>query len=468
MSGSKIIQNKSSEHKLTDVEEPLDDDFEISDSEFPDLTEYEASPLDLQDNGSRIMRSRSGSSQSYNGTRPIFNLNRESKWERFKTNHIDPNIGVIFLVIAQFFNTTMIASTKLLETNPNTETKIKPLQILTVRMLITYIGTRIYMYIYRDSISDAPWGDPAVRKWLVLRGCAGFLGVFGSYFSLMYLSISDTVLISFLAPSITIILAWIILREKVHRYEFVGCIAALVGVVLIVRPPFLFGSLAYANDDTAELTESFDPAESSDPRDRLIASLVALMGAFGAGSVYVVIRYIGQKAHAIMAVSYFSLVTLVVSTIGVLVIPSMQFQLPHSLKEWLLFLNLGFSGFFLQLFLTLGIQKEKAGRASLVSYTQMIFALLWDIFLYHHMPSLWSFLGMFIIFGSTLYVFKLKNGSSQKDLDSSTSTLPLNYDEEQQLDEGLSSSNFNIQLEEMAPGFSSSRLAKTSEVFDEL
>lgn len=109
-----------------------------------------------------------------------------------------------------------------------------------------------------------------------------------------------------------------------------------------------------------------------------------------------------------MNVSYFSLVTLVIALIGIIFIPSMKFQMPHNLKEWLLFLNLGISGFFHQLLLTLGIQRERAGRGSLITYTQLIYALLWDIILYNHLPAFWSWCGMVLIIGSTLYVVKIK------------------------------------------------------------
>lgn len=387
---------------------------------------------DLEDNTNssnlneiQIRRSRSRSIASNPSRYPTtFNLDRQSKWEQFKLKHIKPNVGLIMLIAAQFFNTLMIVSTKLLETNPNTETRIKPLQILVVRMAITYLGTRIYMYIYRDVIPYVPFGDPKIRKWLILRGCTGFFGVFGSYFSLMYLSISDSVLISFLSPSLTIILAWIVLRERVHRYEVFGCIFSLLGVVLIVRPPFLFGNsminnnnsnnntnninLSHSGDGSMD-TASYNPVESSNPKERLIATLVALWGSFGMASVYIIIRYIGKRAHAILSVSYFSLITFIISTIGIFTIPSMKFQMPNSLKEWGLFLNLGISGFCFQLLLTFGIQRERAGRGSLIAYTQLIYALLWDIFLYHHIPSFWSFLGMFIIISSTLYVLRLRD-----------------------------------------------------------
>lgn len=333
---------------------------------------------------------------SFTHSPPTFNLERRHL--TFKERYIDPNMGLLLLLASYFFSSLMVVSTKVLETNPNTDTKIKPLQILVVRMAITYVGTLIYMYLYRESISYVPFGDPSVRKWLILRGFMGFFSVFGTYFSLMYISISDSVLITFLEPSLIIILAWLILREKVQRIEFVGCFVSLIGVVLILRPPFLFG--------TPETVDTV--VESSNPRERLIATLVALWGAFGMASVYIIIRFIGNKAHAIMNVSYFSLVTLLIALIGIIFIPSMKFQMPHNLKEWLLFLNLGISGFCHQLLLTLGIQKERAGRGSLIAYTQLIYALLWDVILYSHLPSLWSWCGMILIIGSTLYIVKSK------------------------------------------------------------
>lgn len=331
-------------------------------------------------------------------TAPTTTFNLERRQFTFRERYIEPNMGLLFLVGSYFFSSLMVVSTKVLETNPDTETKIKPLQILVVRMAITYIGTLIYMYCYRTTIPYVPFGDPTMRKWLLLRGCMGFFSVFGTYFSLMYISISDSVLITFLEPSLIILLAWLILREHVQKMEFVGCFVSLMGVILIIRPPFLFGTPTSV--DTA--------VESSNPRDRLVATLVALWGAFGMASVYIIIRYIGNRAHAIMNVSYFSLVTLVVSMVGIILIPSMRFQMPHSIKEWFLFLNLGISGFAHQMLLTLGIQKERAGRGSLITYTQLIYALLWDVLLYHHLPNIWSWCGMVLIIGSTLYVVKIK------------------------------------------------------------
>lgn len=332
-----------------------------------------------------------------------FSKDNESTVQRLSREYLKPNIGLVFLVIAQFFNSLMVVSTKVLETDHELDTiedqePIKPLQILLVRMGMTYVGTLIYMYMNRKTIDNVPFGAPSMRKWLVLRGFTGFFGVFGMYFSLMYLTISDAVLITFLTPTVTVIMAWIVLRERFTKMEAIGSIVSLCGVILIVRPSFLFGTPS----------TPLDSAESEDTRDRLTATIVALIGVLGASAVYIIIRFIGNKAHAIMSVSYFSLIVTIISFVGILVIPSMRFQVPKNLKQWLLFTNLGFCGFIFQLLLTLGIQKERAGRGSLMSYTQLIYAIFWDVSLWHHWPNLWSWLGMLIIGGTTILVVKFK------------------------------------------------------------
>lgn len=329
-----------------------------------------------------------------------FVIENESRVQRISREYLKPNVGLVLLVISQFFNSCMVVSTKVLETEDVEagEEPIKPLQILLVRMLITYLGTLIYMYLNRASIKNVPFGAPPMRKWLALRGFTGFFGVFGMYFSLLYLSISDAVLITFLTPTVTVILAWVVLREKLTRLEVIGSIVSLAGVVLIVRPSFLFGILPTPEGSV----------ESEDPRERLIATIVALVGVLGASAVYIIIRFIGDKAHAILSVSYFSLIVTIISFVGILVIPSMSFQVPKNLKQWLLFGNLGICGFIFQLLLTLGIQKERAGRGSLMSYTQLIYAVFWDVSLWHHWPSFWSWLGMFVILTTTVVVGKFK------------------------------------------------------------
>lgn len=329
---------------------------------------------------------------------------------RLSLDRLKQNLGLIYLLAAQLFNSLMTVSTKALETNvkidPATglpQKPIKPLQVLLARMGITYAGALLYMLLNRQKIPDAPFGAPGLRRWLLLRGIVGFFGVFGMYFSLMYLTVSDAVLITFLAPTVTVIVAAIVLKERFTKVESIGTLVSLLGVVLIVRPKFIFGG-PEESDNSA--------AETVDPQKRLLATLVGLLGVMGVSGVYIVLKYIGDRAHAIISVAYYSLTVTIVSVIGIAVVPAMQFSWPQGGRQWFLLINLGFCGFVYQLLLTMGIQRERAGRSSAMAYTQLVYALIWDVMLWQHWPSIWSWLGMIVIVGSTIAVARYKPKST--------------------------------------------------------
>jgi drug/metabolite transporter (DMT)-like permease len=86
-------------------------------------------------------------------------------------------------------------------------------------------------------VSD-PWiGPKGVRLLLIFRGFSGcvvfslpkasipntfdtrFFGLFGIYFSLQYLSLSDATVITFLAPTGTAIAGALLLQEKIRRAD---------------------------------------------------------------------------------------------------------------------------------------------------------------------------------------------------------------------------------------------------------
>lgn len=71
----------------------------------------------------------------------------------------------------------MTMCTRLLETS--FDTKFHALQIIFVRMSATSVFALLYMW--HQKVPGAPFGDPAIRGLLVLRGTAGFIGLFAAY-----------------------------------------------------------------------------------------------------------------------------------------------------------------------------------------------------------------------------------------------------------------------------------------------
>lgn len=371
-------------------------------------------------------------SEEFNNSTYWQNAAKKSWFYRFYEKVVLPNIGCSLLILSQFFNSIMVTTCKLLVTDKDFNTPIHPVQILFVRMIITYLCCIAYMYITK-SVPDYPFGPKEVRTLLVLRGIVGFFGVFGLYFLLQYLSLSDAVAITFLIPMVTAFLAWTIIHENYSLVEAVCGIVSLGGVVLIAKPNFIFGN-------TSETLPADESIESSSTEKRLLATGVGLVGVCGASFVYIILRKIGKRAHPLLSVSYFALTCVIVTFGLLLVLPSLSFAIPQNGYQWFLFSLIGFSGFFMQFSLTAGVQREKAGRAALMSYTNMIFAIIWDLVIWGHLPGILSFLGIFLIIGMAVIMiyFKPKEESitPTTDLENGTSStaeyknLRISNDEE--------------------------------------
>jgi drug/metabolite transporter (DMT)-like permease len=80
------------------------------------------------------------------------------------------------------------------------------------------------------------------------------------------------------------------------------------------------------------------------------------------------------------------------------------FVMPQSLAFAVLMLGIGVFGFFTQVFLTMGLQRETASRGSLGFYVQILFAAIAERWIFHATPSYLSLIGTFIILICAAYV----------------------------------------------------------------
>lgn len=167
---------------------------------------------------------------------------------------------------------------------------------------------------------------------------------------------------------------------------------SLFGVVLIAKPVFLFGKHAGSGGPDAPT-----------PHQRALAVTAALLSALGSAGAYTIIRYIGKRCKPLHSMSYFSAMCVVVTTLYPFFIDSPPVYRAN-LNFWLLMLPIGIFGFVAQITLTMGLQRENAGRGTLAVYSNIIFSLLLERVVFGTYPDLWSLLGSAIIIGSALRV----------------------------------------------------------------
>lgn len=80
------------------------------------------------------------------------------------------------------------------------------------------------------------------RLFIFLRTVFGYLLVYLSITALKLISLGDSITILLSAPIYTSIFARIFLKERLTLVNVLFVLMSLAGVVLVARPPFLFGS----------------------------------------------------------------------------------------------------------------------------------------------------------------------------------------------------------------------------------
>ncbi|KZW03139.1 hypothetical protein EXIGLDRAFT_664264 [Exidia glandulosa HHB12029] len=303
------------------------------------------------------------------------------------------------IAFSQLFGSTMQITAKFLN---GLDPPVPPFELIIVRMSLTYLASLAYMLWAK--VPDPITGPKEVRWILVARGVCGFFGLFGVYYSLQYLSVSDTVVLTFLIPGTTAFVGHYFMGESYSRGEAIACGVSLFGVILIARPAALFGGdYSPPVPDVPSSDGSWVPSERGTPMQRLSAVGVSLLGVLGATGAYVTLRKIGKRAHPLHSMNFFAFYSTLVASLG-MIVTRQPIVVPKRPEFFLLLLVLGLCGFFGQLLLVLGLQRETASRGALGLYAQIIFAVALERIFFDVKPSAMSIIGGLIIVGAALYV----------------------------------------------------------------
>ncbi|GAA6040342.1 hypothetical protein JCM8097_007566 [Rhodosporidiobolus ruineniae] len=292
----------------------------------------------------------------------------------------------LFLIaISQFFFAAMDTCVKILEQDVH----MPVWQLILIRMLCTSL-----FYLYRTGDPHPFLGPPGVRLLLCARGVTGFFVLLPGYFALLYLSVAELVTLSFLAPVLIGLLGLVFLREPYSRSEAIVGITSLGGTLLIAKPAFLFPP---SNAHEASEGGKGEKDEVS-PEQRLLATGMALISVLAMAIAFLLIRHIGRRASPLHSIASFAICSVFVAPLVPLFIPSPPLSLfTLEFRFLVLLVPIGIFGFSAQLLLTLGLQREKAGRGALATYPNLLFAMLLELAVFHTLPDGWSLVGAAII-----------------------------------------------------------------------
>lgn len=214
--------------------------------------------------------------------------------------------------------------------------------------------------------------------------------------SVRYIPLAEATVFRFLVPIVTAYACSVFYGQEFTRKTLIAGLIAILGVVMIAHPAAIF------DQDNTVHADGTGPDKVTHTQ-RLIAIIVSLAGVLGASGAYTTIRGIGNQAHPLISVCYFSALCTIGSAIGLLVVPGIKFVLPATPLEWILNIFLGINGFTLQFLLTAGLQLDRSSKATSMMYTQVLFALAFDFAIWGVLPGGWSLAGGAIVIASTLW-----------------------------------------------------------------
>lgn len=250
-------------------------------------------------------------------------------------------------------------------------------EIVFARAVIT-LGISLAM-VRRAGLS--PWVGP--RMPLVLRGVLGFGGLTGYYIALDRLPLADATVLQNATPLLTGVLAWWLLAEPIGWPTAVAIGCGIAGVALIVRPS----------------GDVLDPT-----------GVIAALGGVACSSVaYVTVRRLSRTVHPLVIVLYFPLIATPLALPWMLA----SFVVPGPV-DLLLLVALGCATQVGQVFLTMALAIESAGRATSLNYLQVAFAMGWQLAVFGEFPTPWTVAGASLILGGTLLVAQLRGAPAPR------------------------------------------------------
>ena len=222
-------------------------------------------------------------------------------------------------------------------------------------------------FFYRKNLK---WTTQPILQFL--RGTLLFFANVLFFYSISIISMAKALTLAFVAPLITTALSPFLLKEKVGIRRWSAVIVGFIGSLIVIRPGFLEFNLA----TTAGL---------------------------GTGFFYGLYLIVTRKLHTSDNPLLTLLLTGVVGLIfGTLIVPFFWINL--SFNQWFLLALMGIFACLGHFFLILSLKYADASKLAPFGYFEIVTNVILGYYYFGDFPDSWSWIGLFIIILSGIYI----------------------------------------------------------------
>lgn len=258
-------------------------------------------------------------------------------------------------------------------------TTLNPVELVFTRNAVAMTFLIIGFYILRKKMplkTSRPWAH-------ILRGAIGTTGIIIGMWAYTIMPLTEATILFFTLPLFVTLMSGIILREKIGLVRIGAVIAGFTGVLIATGP-------------TGDLT--------------LTQISVGIGSAFFAAGVDICLRWLGKTESSSTTVFYFLTFGLIITS---LYIPFSNITITMPPLIMIAFiLSLGLAGLGSLLAKTQSFRLAEASLITPITYTMIIWAGLFDYFIWHKTPSLSLIIGAAIIIASNLIILRREHQKS--------------------------------------------------------
>ena len=217
------------------------------------------------------------------------------------------------------------------------------------------------------------------RKWvLALASFVGALSMLSNLIALAHLPLVIFTTLTFLAPLFAVLIAGIALKERVGLHRLAGLAIGFTGSLVVVS----HGAIGRIGDSL------FSPGAG-----------LAIVGAFLAGVIFVLLRRMAASEDASTVSFYFVLASMVGGALSLFV----DFRMPSPV-QWAAIAGAGFFGATSQLLMSLCYRYAEPSLLAPYEYAGIIWATLFGLILFGEMPGMPAWVGISLVVAAGLIV----------------------------------------------------------------
>ena len=247
------------------------------------------------------------------------------------------------------------------------------LQITWARYFFTVAFTLpIMFFFFRKNLV---WTDKP--KLQLIRGLILLTANVCFFYSISIISLAKALTLAFIAPLIVTAFSPIFLGEKVGFRRWSAVIIGFIGSMVVIRPGFVEINLA---------------------------SLAALGTGVMYGFYLIITRKLSSSDNPLLTL-------LLTGVVGAIII---SFVMPFvwikpTLNQWSMMAAIGIFACIGHLFIILSLKYADASKLAPLSYFEIVTNIIIGYYFFSDFPDKWTFLGLFIIILSGIYISRREN-----------------------------------------------------------